>query len=409
MLSVPWLIGWALRPYLPLSGTSRAASTSPPAAYDSGSLAARAQVNRLSSPSAAKPAPPVTAPKPVTPLPSPTGSSPLPSPTYPLSASPGTTKYAYPVTTKPTTTKDGGKQVQPQPVQQVTLSKNTASKTSSVAPGPTPLVAKQAQPLQLSSPLVAKQAHPVQLSPPPKAKGQETLVSSKTITLNTATMSEDWAQQQLEKFKVSFEEADRDKSGFLSFDEVFNIISKNGFKGTKDEAKKLFAQLDVDNDQKLSHDEFTSAMKKLPRMTVKEYVLRKAFKQLDKDDSGTLSRQEIESAAKQEAGLDISAGKIADLLVMLSKDTKDNVVDYEEFLSAWGIDQTATVMHHIFKKLDWDNSGFLTKDEIMKAVEQEHELKLRAAKISDLILAWHKDADKKISYDEFLKVWTTYK
>lgn len=52
------------------------------------------------------------------------------------------------------------------------------------------------------------------------------------------------------------------------------------------------------------------------------FVLRKAFKALDKDGSGTLTRSEIENATKGETGLDLPAGKIAELLIILSKENK---------------------------------------------------------------------------------------
>ena len=57
-------------------------------------------------------------------------------------------------------------------------------------------------------------------------------------------------------------------------------------------------------------------------VSLREFVLRKAFKQLDKDGSGTLSKAEIEAASKKEAGLDIAAEKIADLLAALKQDKK---------------------------------------------------------------------------------------
>ena len=56
-------------------------------------------------------------------------------------------------------------------------------------------------------------------------------------------MSAEWAQQQLEKFKFSFDEADKDKSGSLSVEEVYDILNNNGFKGSKDEAKLCFILL----------------------------------------------------------------------------------------------------------------------------------------------------------------------
>lgn len=222
-------------------------------------------------------------------------------------------------------------------------------------------------------------------------------------------MSAEWAQQQLEKFKFSFDEADKDKSGFLSVDEVVDILNNNGFKGSKDEAKQLFAHLDMNQDHKLSRDEFNSVMNKLPRITIKEFVLRKAFKQLDKDGSGTLTRAELEDASRNKAGLDISSDKLQQLLEALEKDPKDDIIDYEEFLRVFGVQEAASVLHQIFSRLDKDNSGFLTKEEIMAAIAGEPELKLRAARISDLLIAWHKDQDQKIHYDEFVKVWLKYK
>jgi Ca2+-binding EF-hand superfamily protein len=59
-------------------------------------------------------------------------------------------------------------------------------------------------------------------------------VSGASITLK---MSAEWASQQLEKFKFSFDEADKDKSGSLSVDEVIDILRSQGFKGSQDEAK----------------------------------------------------------------------------------------------------------------------------------------------------------------------------
>ena len=97
------------------------------------------------------------------------------------------------------------------------------------------------------------------------------------------------------------------------------------------------------------------------------------------------------------------------LLKLICVHHRNDTVDYEEFLREFGIQESATVMHQIFKKLDTDNSGYLTKGEIMEALSTECELKLRAAKISDLLIAWHKDADKKINYHEFVKIWIKYK
>ena len=50
-------------------------------------------------------------------------------------------------------------------------------------------------------------------------------------------MSEQWAQQQVEKFSFTFDQADQDKNGSLSFTEVYNVIKSAGFRGSEEEAK----------------------------------------------------------------------------------------------------------------------------------------------------------------------------
>lgn len=84
-------------------------------------------------------------------------------------------------------------------------------------------------------------------------------------------------------------------------------------------------------------------------------------------------------------------------------------MSYEEFLHVFGVESAATVMKQVFAKLDVDGSGFLTKEEILDAVKAESELKLKADKISDLLIYWVKDKDKKISYNEFVDVWLKQK
>jgi Ca2+-binding EF-hand superfamily protein len=221
-------------------------------------------------------------------------------------------------------------------------------------------------------------------------------------------MSAEWAQQQVEKFKFDFDQADKDKSGSLSLGEVYDVLLRVGFKGTQEEAKVIFGHLDRDRDQKISREEFTAALKNLPRLSIKEFVLRKVFLKLDKDGSGYLSRSEIEDATKSEGGLNIAADKIADLLIYLVKDD-DGKVSYEEFLNVLGVQSAATVMRQVFAKLDSDGSGFLSKEEILDGVKSESELKLKAEKISDLLIYWCRDQDKKISYEEFVDVWLKQK
>lgn len=58
----------------------------------------------------------------------------------------------------------------------------------------------------------------------------------------------------------------------------------------------------------------------------RQIALRRAFKKIDKDGSGFLTRDEILDAASNEAGLDVSAEKLSDMLIYLVKDEDKKVI-----------------------------------------------------------------------------------
>lgn len=213
-----------------------------------------------------------------------------------------------------------------------------------------------------------------------------------------------WAQRHLSRVEEDFEEVDKDKSGSLDFDEVYNVLQKSGFKGTQDEAKRIFQSLDVDKNEKISKDEYVKSMAKVPKIDFKQIVLRRAFKKLDKDGSGFLTRDEILDAASNEAELDVSAEKISDMLIYLVKDD-DKKIDYEEFLNIWNVKSTTSAMRTLFQKLDTDGSGKVDRKELLDGLHRDSELHLQAPKIAEILIKWSKNHTGALSYEEFLKVY----
>ncbi|KAK3082616.1 hypothetical protein FSP39_000580 [Pinctada imbricata] len=217
-----------------------------------------------------------------------------------------------------------------------------------------------------------------------------------------------WAQRHLSRVESDFKEADKDKSGALDFQEVYNVLLKSGFKGSQDEAKEIFKEVDTDKNKKISRNEFTKAMSNVPPIDFKEIVLRRAFKKLDTDGSGYLTMNEIMDATKSDAGIDVAAEKIAELEIYLIKDA-DKKISYEEFLSVYVKKKNVSAMETLFDKLDTDKSGKLSRQEILDGLKRDQELQLQAKKISGILINWCKGTDHELDYREFIKAYEDHR
>lgn len=80
-------------------------------------------------------------------------------------------------------------------------------------------------------------------------------------------------------------------------------------------------------------------------------------------------------------------------------------IDYEEFLQLFVKKATSNTMRSVFKQLDKDNSGTLTKQEIMAGIKSEPELNLKAPGIAELLIKWCKGNEKGLNYEEFLQAY----
>jgi len=162
-----------------------------------------------------------------------------------------------------------------------------------------------------------------------------------------------------------------------------------------------------DPQQKVSKGEVQLVLEKLPISTFKMWVMRKVFRDLDKDRSGSLSQQEIQACfcgKGQCAQTGIPQDVVNTLLCYVSKDS-DHQVSYEEFLYCYCIDSLGPIMQEVFRGLDKDKNGSLTRDEILAATQSDHRIQLAKGLISDLLTAWVMDKDNKVNYSEFIKAW----
>jgi Ca2+-binding EF-hand superfamily protein len=65
---------------------------------------------------------------------------------------------------------------------------------------------------------------------------------------------------RVEDFRAMFRDADTDYSGYLSADEVYTVLLKNGIDLSFDELCELINEFDVSGDAQLDIDEFVAMM-----------------------------------------------------------------------------------------------------------------------------------------------------
>jgi Ca2+-binding EF-hand superfamily protein len=80
-------------------------------------------------------------------------------------------------------------------------------------------------------------------------------------------------------------------------------------------------------------------------------------------------------------------------------------INYDEFLDIWGKRSTGDVLRDIFKRLDTDKSGTLSKQEILDGIKSDAELKLCGDKLAAMLITWCKDSAKNLKYDEFIQAY----
>jgi len=131
-----------------------------------------------------------------------------------------------------------------------------------------------------------------------------------------------------EKF---FRDADKDGSGYLTLEELTTILRSKGYKESDAKIKTMFCTVDSTGDNKVSLEEYLTAMGEIPEKNHKEASMRSVFRSFDKDGSGTIDRTELETALK-ETGANLSPKEL-DRIIQLTDKDGTGTLDYEEFIA----------------------------------------------------------------------------
>merc|ERR1712122_67291 len=134
-----------------------------------------------------------------------------------------------------------------------------------------------------------------------------------------------------------------------------------------------------------------------------EAELREAFKLFDADGDGMISADELKTLISKVGG-EMADAEAKALIHAADKDGNQGI-DFGEFAQLWEAlhGQDEGKIRAEFGKLDTDNSGFITKDEMVAVISSE----FQGDKMEEAKKAIDKldvDKDGKVSYPEFILV-----
>jgi len=152
----------------------------------------------------------------------------------------------------------------------------------------------------------------------------------------------------------------------------------------------------------------TTDTETMAETAVSQEELAEAFKLFDSDGDGNITCEELRALIKKVGG-SMSEGEAKGLISQADKDG-NNGIDFSEFTKLWsairGDGEEETEIRKEFKKLDTDNSGFITKDEMLAIISVcEHFNGDKMAEAQKCVAELDVDEDGRVSYPEFLLVW----
>jgi Ca2+-binding EF-hand superfamily protein len=131
-----------------------------------------------------------------------------------------------------------------------------------------------------------------------------------------------------EKF---FDEADADGSGSLTFNELLKVLKKKGYKGSEDDIKQYFRQVDTSGDGQVSKEEYLVAMGLIPPKDHKTATMRSVFYAFDKNGDGQIDRAELKQVFA-EMGKHFTDAELQRMIQIADPD-KSGTLNYEEFVA----------------------------------------------------------------------------
>merc|ERR1712227_973812 len=151
-----------------------------------------------------------------------------------------------------------------------------------------------------------------------------------------------------------------------------------------------------------------SSKKFLSKKMADTVELQEAFKLFDMDGDGMITKDELKKLVEK-AGGKMTEGEAKGLIHQADKDGNESI-DFSEFSKLWaaikGEGEGESEIRAEFSKLDADNSGYITKDEMISVITDcDHFSGDKMEEAKKCIAELDVDKDGRVSYPEFLLVW----
>lgn len=138
-------------------------------------------------------------------------------------------------------------------------------------------------------------------------------------------------EEKTEELKEAFEVFDKDGDGEITVAELHQILNNLGQKTSLADVKKMIAEVDKDNNEKIDFEEFVIMM--LKKQEGKDELFE-AFKAFDKNGDGQISHAELKEVMKS-MGQDMSDAEIDQMIIAADTD-KDGEISFVEFKKMMG-------------------------------------------------------------------------
>jgi len=151
---------------------------------------------------------------------------------------------------------------------------------------------------------------------------------------------------------------------------------------TKEQVQKMkseFLALDADGDGTITVSELENVLRSMRgKLKASDADIKRAIKEIDKDGDGTIDLEEYMKSRKNKTNMDL----IHRALVQRSRVRKE------------------------FERFDADNSGYITKEELMALIQARAAVTITSEQIDKMMLDSDENHDGKINYEEFVLIMT---